>query len=162
MSDLKNLINREVDRKQERIRATVLTEPELKNFDFIGAQFPTWVANVDIGADQVIRDVPIKIDGPKARFYARVGSPVWLQKDAQGRYQIVGPADRVKTQAGVTEINEDTGVATSVGNQGVTSTREVYDFYKGGGVGSSFWNDGVHGYPAVTVRDADGNEIDLS
>ncbi len=44
---------------------------------------------------------------------------------------------------------------------GFTSTREVFDFYKGGGVGFSFWNDGVNGFPKITVLDEDGNEVIL-
>ncbi len=161
MSRLKALINREVDRKQQRIRGRVLTDPQLKDFDLIGMAFPTWVVDVDVGRDQILRDVPVKINGPKARFYAHAGFPVWLDKDAQGRYQVTAPADRAKNQGNVILVDEDTGIASAVGNVGFTSTREVFDFYKGGGVGSSFWNDDVNGFPKITVLDEDGNEVIL-
>ena len=145
MSQLKALINREIDRKQQRIRGVVVTDPQLKEFDLIGMDFPTWVVDVDIGRDQILRDVPIKINGPKARFYARAGSPVWLEKDAQGRYQITAPADRAKVQAKVIELDEDTGVAAPTGVEGFTRV----------------WNDGVNGFPKITVLDKDGNEVIL-
>jgi hypothetical protein len=127
----KRLIAREINARRERIRGVVVSHPLQRNFDPGGALFFTWVADVDIGADKVLRNVPIKINGPKARFYARPGSPVFLEKDAQGRYQIISPADRIPKQAEVRLFSEVTGLFADGGFQGNTFQREPYEFYKG-------------------------------
>ena len=81
-----------------------------------------------------LRDVPIKINGPKARFYARRNSPVFLQKDAQGRYQIIGPADRSQEQGNLIEVDEDTGIAAAPIDIGFTLRIEAFEFYEGTGI----------------------------
>ena len=160
MSDLKQLITREQKALKDQIRGRIMSSPVQKNFDLIGIQFLQWVSDVDVGGDLLLRDVPIKINGPKARFYARRNSPVFLQKDAQGRYQIIGPADRSQEQGNLIEVDEDTGIAAAPIDIGFTLRIEAFEFYEGTGIpGGSLWNDGVHGFPAVTKLDADGNEV---
>ncbi len=160
MSDLKRLITREIQAVKQRLRGTIVSQPAQKNFDPSGGEFLTWVADVDVGGDQILRDVPIKIAGPKARFYSLEDAPVFLEKDAQGRYQIVAAADRAQQQGSLLLLNEDTDVATPSGDIGFTRVRRAFNFYEGTGIpGGSFWNDGVHGFPEVTVLDQDGNEV---
>lgn len=160
MSDLKNLITREIKTSRERLRGRVVTQPTQKNFDPSGGLSLTWVADVDIGSDQILRDVPIKIAGPKARFYALIDAPVFLEKDAQGRWQMIAAADRARQQGSLQLLDEDDDVATPSGDIGFTTVRRAYEFYEGTGIpGGSFYNDGVHGYPEVTVLDQDGNEV---
>lgn len=160
MSDLKKLITREIKSVRQQIRGKVVSDPVQKNFDVSGGQFFTWVADVDVGGDQLLRDVPIKINGPKARFYARLFSPVFLEKDAQGRYQIIGPADRVTRQGNLIELDEDTDVFAAPIPIGFTTVIQAFEFYEGTGIpGGSLWNDGVHGFPEVTNFDDQGNEV---
>lgn len=157
---IKELIRRENKAIAERIRGRVMSDPVQKNFDPTGIQFFTWVVDVDIGADRLLRDVPVKINGPKARFYARTGSPVFLEKNQQGRYQVVSPADRVREQGTLIELDEDTNVAAPVGDIGFDLVVQAFEFYEGTGIpGGSNWNDGVHGFPEITKLDADGNEV---
>lgn len=131
MSDLKRLISREIKTRRDRIRGKIVTDPSFRTFDPGGGQFLTPVADVDVGGDQILRDVPVKISGPKARFYAKLNSPVWLEKDAQGRYQITAPADRVAQAGSLIEIDEDTEVVTTGQTTGFTVVREAYPYYQG-------------------------------
>lgn len=160
MSDLKRLINREIRAGRERIRGRIASDPTFKNFDPSGGLFLTSVVDVDAGGDRLLRDVPVKINGPKARFYSRIDAPVFLEKDAQGRYQVVAPADRANQQGSFAEFDEDTDVVAPAGAIGFTTVTQPYEFYEGTGIpGGSFYNDGVHGYPERTNLDADGNEV---
>lgn len=160
MSDLKRLITREQKAIKQQLRGRIMSSPVQKNFDVIGIQFLQWVVDVDVGGDKLLRDVPVKINGPKARFYARRDSPVFLEKDAQGRYQVVSPADRSQEQGSLTEIDEDTGLADAPVPIGFRLVIQPFEFYEGTGVpGGSLWNDGVHGFPEVTKLDQDGNEV---
>ncbi len=127
---MKALINREINARRERIRGVIVSNPIQRNFDPSGARFLGWVVDVDIGRDRLLRNVPVKINGPKARFYAKLGSPVFLEKDAQGRYQVVAPADRVPVGGGLLIIDEET-LAETTGTVGFTITREPFEFYKG-------------------------------
>ena len=127
---IKALINREINARKERIRGVCVSNPAQKNMDPSGVRFFSWVVDVDIGGDRLLRDVPVKINGPKARFYARAGSPVYLDKDAQGRYQVSSPADRQPTGGGLLIIDEELET-TATGTIGFTVTREPFEFYKG-------------------------------
>lgn len=160
MSDLKALITREVNAAGQQIRGRVMSDPVQKNFEVIGMSQFTWVVDVDIGSDRLLRDVPVKINGPKARFYARVNQPVFLQKDAQGRYQVIGPADRVKQQGRICFLDEDDGLVSPTVPLGFDLIVQPFEFYEGTGVpGGGLWNDGVHGFPEITKVDQDGNEV---
>lgn len=161
--DLKQLITREIKSVKEQIRGRMMTDPVQKEFDVVGMSELTWVADVDVGDDdQLLRDVPIKINGPKARFYARRDSPVFLEKNEQGRYQIIGPADRIRQQGSLCILDEDTEITTPSGDIGFTLVTQAFEFYQGPTPptpGTSFWNDGVHGFPEITKLDSDGNEV---
>jgi len=176
VSDLKRLIQREIraSATQGRIRGTVITAPQLKTFDATGRTAPTFVSDVDIGAAQVLRDVPVKINGPKARFYAQAGSSVYLDRNAQGRYQIVAPADRVTQQGNITDVDEATNLSEPGGNVGNTIVREPYVYYRGEGPEELFdpaadpdvlvWvraYDRALGLPAgiLVASDADGADV---
>lgn len=160
MSDLKSLITREQKAVKQQIRGKIMSDPVQKNFDTAGAAQFTWVCDVDIGSNRLLRDVPVKINGPKARFYARRDSPVFLEKDSQGRYQIIGPADKGPQQGRICFLDEDTGIVSPTSPIGFTLVVQPYEFYKGTGLpGGSFYNDGVHGYPEITKLDQDGNEV---
>lgn len=151
---LKGLINREIRERRDRIRGRVVSAPRQVNFDTTGAQFFTWVVDVDVGGDEILRNVPVKINGPKARFYARVGFPVFLEKDAQGRYQVVSPADRAPQQGGVILVDESTGQASAGGNFGFQVIRRPYEFYKGT-VPESFFDPGADANTLAWIRSYD-------
>lgn len=161
-SDLKNLINREQKAVKQQIRGKIMSDPVQKNFDTAGALQFTWVCDVDIGSNRLLRDVPVKINGPKARFYSRRDSPVFLEKDSQGRYQIIGPADKGPQQGRICFLDEDTGIVSPTTPVGFTLVVRPFEFYQGPTPptpGTSFWNDGVHGFPEITKLDQDGNEV---
>lgn len=132
MSDLKRLINREIDRKQVRIRGRVASDPIQVNFDPGGGQFLQWVCSViPENGPRVLENVPIKINGPKARFYCRVDSPVFLERNEQGRYQVVGPADRQMRSGEVVLFDEDANTLQDGGATGFNVVREAFQFYEG-------------------------------
>lgn len=161
-SDLKQLINREIKAAAKQLRGRVMSDPVQKDFDVVGMESFTWVVDVDVGSDQLLRDVPVKINGPKARFYARRNSPVFLEKDAQGRYQVIAPSDRQHQQGRLCLLDEDTGITTPTGDIGFTLVTQPFEFYQGPTPptpGTSLWNDGVHGFPEITKLDQDGNEV---
>lgn len=148
----KDLINREIrSAEKRRIRGTVLTEPRILNFDLSGSRFPTFVVDVDIGRNRILEDVPVKINGPKARFYARPGSPVYLDRDAFGRYQVIAPADRAMRQGNLILINEDTDLTATGAVIGFTFAREPYEFYQGVQP-ESFFDPALDGATLVWLR----------
>lgn len=160
MSDLKTLINREIKAARQQLRGKIMSDPYQADFDALALTEPTWLADVDVGADRLLIAVPIKINGPKARFYARLGSPVFLQTDAQGRWQIIGPADRAREQGNLILLDEDTEVATPSGNVGFTLVVPPFEFYEGTGVpGGGLWNNLLDSFPKRQRFDADGNEV---
>ncbi len=150
----KELINREITGRRERIRGKVLTEPRQLNFDTSGVDFPIFVVDVDIGGDRVLQGVPVKINGPKARFYARPGFPVFLEKNAQGRYQVVSPADRSIQQGNLILINEDTNVVTAGALTGFSLVIEPFIFYQGV-TPESFFDPGADANTLVWLRTYD-------
>ena len=123
-NDQKRLMAREIRTARGRLRGVVVSRLSQKNFDPAGSASLTWVADVDIQSNNLLRDVPIKINGPQARLYAQPGFPVFLERDASQRWQVIGPADRVPSRAVVQLLNEATDVVTAGGNRGVTLTRE--------------------------------------
>lgn len=176
MSDLRHLIGSEIRSlaTQQRIRGRIVSEPAQKFFDPSGTGQPTYVCDVDIGAERILRDVPVKINGPKARFYAQVGFPVYLDRDGQGRYQVTAPADRVPSTGAVIEIDEDTDTELDGGIVGNTVVRQPFEWYAGDTPETLFdpaadgdvivWlraYDRAVGLPAnmVVASDVDGAEI---
>ncbi len=175
MSDLKQLINREIDRKKFKIRGRVATDPVQVNFDPGGGQFLQWCCSVIVeNGSKVLENVPIKINGPKARFYCRVDAPVFLERNEQGRYQVTAPADRAMRSGAVALLDEDDDTVIDGGSEGFTVVREPFEFYKGV-TPESFFDPGadaatllwLRGYDRLTglpdniipVTDTDGAEI---
>lgn len=158
----KRLIAREVAAAGDKLRGVVVSDPEQKLFRPAQTDAFTWIVNVDIGGNRLLRDVPVKVYGQKARSYAKLNQPVFLERDARGRYQVIGPSDRVPRQGNVTLLDEDDRTTSSGGLVGYTVTREVFEYYKGNlpTAGTGLW--GTKGFPKITVRDKDGNVVDLS
>ncbi len=161
MSRAQRAIVREIRAANDRRRGTVLTELRKEFFRPAQLTGAMWVTDVAVsGADQVLRDVPVKINGHRARSYAAVGRPVFIERNARGRWQVIGPADRQVGQGSIVELDLDTDVATpSALSSGFTFRREPFEFYEGGGVGSSLWNDGITPFPKTSIIGPDGSII---
>ena len=130
-ADLKRLIGREVRRARARLRGVVASVPQQKYFNPTGLQGLTWVVDVDIGQGRLLIDVPIKINGPQARLYAKLGMPVFLERDSGQRWQIVSPADRLNGVANVQIFDEDATTTAAGDSFGITVTKEAFIYYKG-------------------------------
>jgi len=146
----------EVKARSETILGTCLTDPALKKLD--GTK-PVWVCDVDVGAVEPVRDALVKGGSDGERFYAHVGMAVKLSRNTQGRFDVIGPSDRVAGEATVKTytLASPTPVATTT--VGLQTQRVAFEFYEGptsGTPGTSLWNDGVNPFPLVRVVDQDG------
>ena len=153
MSRDKQLTAREIRRASDRMRGVVASAPTLKFFDPTGAASPTWVVDVDVGAEKLLRDVLVKLANERGggRGYAREGAPVFLERDARGRWQVIGPGDRVPAQGNITLLDETTDAGSAGGLTGFTFLREVFDFYKGAAP-ESFFDPGADADTLVWLR----------
>ncbi len=131
MSREQRTIRREIQASNDRLRGTVASELRQTFFRPAQLEAAMWVCDVIIDGDQVLRDVPVKINGQRARSYAAVGRPVFLERNARGRWQVIGPSDRQVAQGKLVELDLDTDVSATAGNTGFTTRREIFDFYKG-------------------------------
>ena len=149
----------EVQARSETIVGTVLTDPELVKVD--GTK-PVWVCDVDVGAVEPVRGALIKGGSDGERFYAHVGMAVKLSRNTQGRFDVIGPSDRVAGLATVKTYNLSSATAVATTTLGLQTQRVAFEFYEGptsGTPGTSLWNDGVTPYPLVRVVDQDGNPV---
>lgn len=154
---LKRLMRREILSRQEQITGTVLSVRKLADLD--NNNSATWVVDVDIGAAEPLRDVAVKAGADGERFYAGLGMTVRLARNTQGRFDVIGPGDRVNAVAvkKVYTLGVDTPVSSA--NQGFSVERVAFEFYEGptpGTPGTSYWNDSVHAFPLVRIVDGDG------
>ena len=127
---LKALINREIRAQRDRLTGTVVSRLELKAFDGSMLGGETWVCRVDVGSKRLLEDVPVKAIN-HTREYAQLGASVSLQKDAQGRYEVVGPADRIVGIEVITSVDLSTGLQTGQVNAGFTFEQVPFEFYMG-------------------------------
>lgn len=153
MTSQRDFIKREIRARNETINGTVVSTPKLKHFT-IGGLAPVWVADVEIGAAKVLRNVPIKAGANGSRFYADLNQVVLLRRNMLEKFQIIGPGDRKASTA--VKKTYTIGVSTPVttGSVGFTAVRRPYSFYKGGLPGipdSGLW--GTAGYPKVVIID---------
>jgi hypothetical protein len=128
MSQVKRLVNREIFAKRDTIIGTVISAVELRNFD--AGNNETWVASIAIGPEGFLLDVPIKSVN-RSRFFAQLGASVLLKRNAQGRWDVVGPADRVNTPAVKKSYNMNTGATISTSTVGYTVTPVPFNYYQG-------------------------------
>lgn len=157
---LKGAVRREVLARREAIVGRVVSHLRLTTFDGSPGGGPTWVVDVDAGdGRRVLRDVPVKAGADGARFYAQLGQSVLLRRNAAGRFDVVGPADRVPAPAVAKEYDPATGAEVSSATEGLTTTVEPFTHLQGTGAPNSKWGDGVTPFVKVTVRDGEGNEV---
>lgn len=158
MSNAQKLSRREIRNQAPVINGTVITAPHLIDFDGVGAG--VWVCDVEVGANNYLKDVPVK--QADSRFYAQLGQVVALRKNAQGRYEVVGPGDRASAPVVVKFYEIGNTSAISSQDIGFRFDRVAYSFYaglSGGAPLGTFWADGVTPYNLVRIVDAQGNPV---
>ncbi len=158
MSSLKNLIRREVDRQKEVKIGTVISEPRISDFDGNGSG--VWVVDLYLGDEDYLRNVPVK--AVRSRFYAQLGQTVAARKSAQGRYEVVGPGNRVMGTRKDKTYDLETRNQQSSANTGFSSERVPFSHYEtldGGAPLGVLWADGVTPFNLVRIVDGDGNPV---
>ncbi len=153
---LKTVIRREIRARRDLV-GTVFSQRELRQFNTGAA--PVWVCSVNIGGNRILRNVPIKGAGSGERFYAELGQAVLLRRNTQGRYDIVGPSDKLSAIATKKTYNIGAAAVVATTTEGFQISQEIFDFYKGTGPPNSLWADGVTPFPLVRILDAAGNPV---
>ena len=157
---LKRLMRREIGARSETKTGTVLSIRRLEDLD--GQSSATWVVDVDVGSSEPLRSVGVKAGANGERFYAGLGMTVKLGRNTSGRFEVIGPGDRVNAIASIKTYRLGIDAPTASANVGLRSERVAYEFYKGptpGTPGTSRWNDGQTAYPLVRIVDGDGDPV---
>jgi hypothetical protein len=158
---LKQLIKRELKFRQEHIVGTVLNDLKILQFDQSGTGAPVWVASIDIGSNRVLQDVIVLAGVDGTRRYAKVGRSVILRQNTMGRYDVVGPADRIGSLANVKTYTVGVAAPVTTGGTGFQYFRVPFIWYANlpNPPNAGRWNDGVSPFPFTQIQDADGNPI---
>lgn len=158
MNPEQQLINRQIEAREETRRATVLSEPVLKPFDTAGLRARVYTISVQIsGVERPIENVIVQSQtGTGGREYARIGKPVLIRRNAGGRWICVGPSDRTTGTGQIQILDESTEVASapSAGG-GFTYQRVPFEYYANNGL----WANGTTPFNFVRRLDANGNEV---
>ncbi len=132
MSREKELIRREFLSRKELLVGTVIGSRRPDRFDGTSPGAGVmWLCDVEIGSNNPLLNVPIKSGADGGRFYANAGQTVLLRRNLLGRFQVVGPGDRVAAQMEVIEygaVSKDIVVQTQ---QGFTEVVDAFEFYQG-------------------------------
>jgi len=157
---VKQQISRELRRGRTKTRGRTTSDPYLHSIDPANKLYTTWVVDVDTGANRILKRVPIKANN-RGRGYARRCSPVFLERDARGRWQVIGPGDRVPQSGTKTLLNRATGATTPIadGVGFVVAPVDYLDHWQENLGGFSRFELQTHDYPGVKVIDPDGNEV---
>ena len=152
-------MRRELKARTETLVGTVLSIRRLEDLD--GQGTATWVVDVDVGEEETLRSVGVKAGASGERFYAGLGMTVKLGRNTLGRFEVIGPGDRVNAIAVVKKYRLGIDAPTATANVGLRSERVAYEFYKGTNppIAPSRWNDGQTSYPLVRIVDGDGNPV---
>jgi hypothetical protein len=110
---LKGLIRREIIGREREFAATVVTGPRLVDFDLSSNGAPQWAVDLDIGADRIVKNVPVKGGGSGNRFFAQFGQTVMVRRTALGRLLVIGPGDRVAAARNTTTYSLETSAQTA-------------------------------------------------
>ena len=146
---LKQAIRREIQARTETLVGTVVSNQALIAYDASVSGGETWVVDVDIGSNRILKDVPIKA-GTRGRFFAQLGQSVALRRNLLGRFDIVGPADRVRSGGVLTTYNPNAGAAGAAAQTGFQAVLRPLEWYQGA--------QAMRGAPALTFAAA-GNTI---
>ncbi|MGH3995846.1 MAG: hypothetical protein ACRDTJ_00095 [Pseudonocardiaceae bacterium] len=157
-SNLKKLIRREVDTQRQTLVGRVISEMRIADVDGNGSG--VFVCQVEIGANRRLIDVPVK--SQRGRNFAQLGQTVLLRRNAQGRYEVIGPGDRISTPVEIRTYDLATQVNTGSTDFGFSYQRVPFDFYQTLSVGAPLgvlWGDGVTPFGLVRQVDAQGNPV---
>lgn len=125
---MRDFMRREVQSRKGSIVGTVITKPELKFFN--GSSAETYVADVTVGSNRDLRNVPIKAGPGGGIDYAGLGQTVRLDRNGE-KFQVVGPGDRVVGDTVVKTYNVGVAAPVTTATEGQGFQREPYEFYKG-------------------------------
>lgn len=148
MSDIQRLVQREV-RSKEAIRiVTVIGDKRMLAMS-PGTTGPVWVTDVEFGSGRPMRNVPVKsING--SMLYADRGQTVQIRRSTLGRWQIVGPGDRLASIQNTREYDLTSGLQVGpTVNTGFGFIVQPYEFYQGpnsmkGNPSVEFFDTGTH------------------
>ncbi len=144
----RDFIRREVQSRKNTIVGTVITKPELKFFNTSTAE--TYVADISVGSNRDLRNVPIKAGPGGGIDYAGLGQTVTLQRNGD-KFQVVAPGDRVVGETVVKTYTAGVAAPVTTGTEGQGFLKVPYEFYRGdlpGTPGSGLYGVQV-GYPLV-------------
>jgi hypothetical protein len=141
VSAIKDIFRRERRAHSEFMIGTSLKDPELVLYDAVA---PVWTIDVDVGGRRILKDVPVKAVASGGRFYAGLGQTVLLKRNAQGRFDVVGSADRKAGVAVVKSYDIESQLVTATGSAGFAVVPQPFDFYMG--------DVRMRGNPAVTFN----------
>ncbi len=168
---MRNHLNRFAQRERrahrELISGTIISDPVVIDFDGNGSG--VWRARVDVGQNNFI-EVPIK--SQRGRNYAQLGQTVSLRRNAGGRFEVVGPGDRLAGEVEEQTYDLGTGTSTSTINIGFRFQRVplredladpigsfAYNTLTGVGPTGVIFGDGVTPLNLVRTLDAQGNPV---
>jgi hypothetical protein len=161
MSNLTKFVAREIRNQRELIVGTVVADQTLINFDGSGgAGSGVFVCDVEIGSNNLLRKIPIKAAGN--RFYAQRGQTVLLRRNAAGRYEVIGPGDRLSQAVQTVTYDLSTGAGgapTATGFTFVVRPLEYYATLAGASPSGVIWGDGITPLGVVHILDALGNIV---
>ncbi len=151
MSRMKELIRREFLSRKEILVGTVIGERRPDRFDGTSPGAGVMVVcDVEIGSNNPLLNVPIKAGADGSRFYAGLGETVLLRRNLGGRYQVVGPGDRVAAEMEIIEYDAVTRDVTVQTQQGFAQVIDPFEFYAGVAA--------LKGNPAITFDNEVGND----
>jgi hypothetical protein len=89
-----------------------------------------------------------------------LGGTVLLRRNAAGRYEVVGPGDRVNAFQTKKTYNFGNASVVATTTTGFSFRQETFSFYRNiANPGASFWNDSVTPFPKITTIDPAGNPV---
>lgn len=132
MSREKQLIRREFLARKETIVGTVIGGMRAVRFDGIvpGAGVLI-VCDVDVQTNRPLFNVPVKGGADGGRFYAGLGQTVLLRRNLLGRFQVVGPGDRVSAPLVTIEYDLTTKVPVSTSTRSFAIVVDPFEYYMG-------------------------------
>ncbi len=159
--NLQRLISREIRNARELIVGTVVGGQQLLNFDNSGGSGSgVFVCDVEIGSNNLLRKVPIKAS--QTRFYAQLGQTVLLRRNANGRYEVIGPGDRLSQAVQTTAYDLSTGAGGTTVASGFSFVKRPLSYYatlKTGPASGVIWNDGTTPFNLVEIVNAQGQVV---
>jgi hypothetical protein len=153
---------RQIRVSDEKKRGTMVTNPRKMNVNVTADDSPCFVGRVNTGGRKILRNIVVKANGG-SRAYARKGLPVMLQKNAQGRWEVIGPSDRIISPALVSEVDLELGTVVSQPDEGFSLAQRPFSHFRGGltsqstPAGEGLW--GANTFSSSIVVDGSGAEV---